>query len=163
MNQEHIFQRQLPVRVIVECVDHDAFNGLYSKNPFNFKNYKITKLALQVDAQDQPVKPIMCNFEDGVIAKAYLSMFTGTRKAFKDEDIDVSREDYVGGYTLFSFDLTPDLGVLDHYSLLRSGTVRLKITVAEALAQAINVIVYAEFQNVLKIDRIRNVFFDFAA
>ena len=163
MNQEHIFQGQLPVRVIVGCVDHDAFNGLYAKNPFNFKNYKITKLALQVDAQDQPVKPISCNFDDNVIAEAYLSMFTGTRKAFKDEDIDVSREDYVGGYTLFCFDLTPDLGESDHYSLLKSGTVRLEITFAEALAHTINVIVYAEFQNVLEIDRNRNVFFDFAA
>ena len=163
MNQEHIFQGQLPVRVVVGCVDHDAFNGLYSKNLFNFKNYKITKLALQVDAQDQPVKPILCNFDDGVNAEAYVNMFTGTRKAFKDEDIDVSREDYVGGYTLFYFDLTPDLGELDHYSLLKRGTVRLEITFAEALAQTINVIVYAEFQNVLEIDRNRNVFFDFAA
>ena len=59
-------------------------------------------------------------------------MFTGTRKAFKDEDIDVSREDYVGEYTLFCFDLTPDLGESDHYSLLKSGTVRLEITFAEA-------------------------------
>ena len=60
-------------------------------------------------------------------------------------------------------DLTPDLGESDHYSLLKSGTVRLEITFAEALAHTINVIVYAEFQNVLEIDRNRNVFFDFAA
>ena len=37
MNREHIFQGKLPVRVVVGCVDHDTFNGLYSKNPFNFK------------------------------------------------------------------------------------------------------------------------------
>ena len=102
------------------------------------------------------MKPIMCNFDDGVIAEAYLSMFTGTRKAFKDKDIDVSREDYVGGYTLFCFDHTSDLGESDHYSLLKSGTFRLEITFTEALAQTVNVIVYAEFQNVLEIDRNRN-------
>ena len=120
-------------------------------------------LALQVDAQDQPVKPISSNFDDNVITEAYLSMFTGTRKAFKDKDIDVSREEYAGGYTLFFFDLTPDLGESDHYSLLKSDTVRLEITFAEALAHTINVIVYAEFQNMLVIDRNRIVFFDFAA
>ena len=85
MNQERIFLGQLLVRVIVGCVDHDAFNGLYAKNPFNFKNYKITKLAFQVDAQYQPVKPNSCNFDDNVIAEAYLSMFTGTRKSIQGQ------------------------------------------------------------------------------
>ena len=109
------------------------------------------------------MKPILSNFDDGVIAEAYFNMFTGKRKAFKDEDIDVSREDYVGGCTLFCFNFTPDLGQSDYYSLSKRGTVRLEITFAEALAQTINVIVYVEFQNVLEIDRNRNVFFDFTA
>ena len=90
-----------------------------------------------------------------MISEAYLSIFTGTRKAFKNEDIDVSREDYGGKYTLFCFELTPDLGKSDYYSFLKSGRVRLEITFTEAFAQTINVKVYAEFQNVLEIDRNR--------
>jgi hypothetical protein len=163
IHQQNVFQGQLPSRIIIACVDHDAYNGTYAKNPFNFKNNKITKLSLQVDSQDKPLNPIVCNFTDGMIAEAYMNLMTGARKAFKDEDVDVSREDFSQGYALFCFDLTPDLGESDHFSLVRSGSVRLAIEFGDELARTINIIVYGEFQNVLEIDRNRNVFFDFTA
>ena len=144
-------------------VDLDAYNGNHKKSPFNFKNYKITKISLQLDAQDQPVKPIYCNFTDGSFAEAYMSFFTGTGKAFKDEDVDVTRENYAKGYALFCFDRTSDLGENDHYSLVKTGSVRLGVTFAYDLPNTVNVIDYAEFQNVLETDTNRNVFYDFFA
>ena len=116
-----------------------------------------------MDEHEQPAKPIKCNFTIRHVAEAYMSLFTETGKAFKDEDIDVSIVDYIGGYALFCYDLTPDLGDSDHYSLIKTSTVSLEIDFAEALRETINVIVYAEFQNVLEVDRNRNVFFDFKA
>ena len=155
--QEKIFTGQLPTRVVVGCVDNDAFNGVFKKNPFNFQNYKITRISLHVDGEEKC--PLTCDFETGRIAQAYMSLFSSTEKAFKDEDIDISREDYTSGYSLFCFDLTPDLGESDHFSLIKSGNVRLAINFAYELVRTINVIVYAEFQNVLEIDRNRNVFY----
>ena len=160
VTQEKIFTGQLPTRVVVGCVENDAFNGVFKKNPFNFQNYKITRISLHVDGEEKC--PLTCDFETGRIAQAYMSLFSSTEKAFKDEDIDVSREDYVNGYSLFCFDLTPDLGESDHFSLIKSGNVRLAINFAEELARTINVIVYAEFQNVLEVDKNRNVFYDFS-
>ena len=158
--QEKIFTGQLPKRVVVGCVDNDAFNGVFKKNPFNFQNYKITRISLHVDGEEKC--PLTCDFETGRIAQAYMSLFSSTEKAFKDEDIDISREDYTSGYSLFCFDLTPDLGESDHFILIKSGNVRLAINFADELVRTINVIVYAEFQNVLEIDRNRNVFYDYS-
>ena len=163
VNQENVFMGQVPSRVIVGLVDHDAFNGNYKKNPFNFKNYKLNKMSLQLDAQNQPAKPFECNFDEGTFIEAYMSLFMGIGKAFKDEDIDITREDYANGYALYCFNLTPDLGENDHYSLVKNGSVRLGMTFAEALPNTVNVIVYAEFQSVLEIDRNRNVSYDYAA
>ena len=56
----------------------------------------------------------------------------------------ISREDYANGYALYAFDLTADLGEDDHFNLVRQGNVRL-----------------AEFENVIEVDRDRNVIFDF--
>ena len=150
----------MPARFVVDCVDNDAFNGVFKKNPFNFQNYKITRISLHVDGEEKC--PLTCDFETGRIAQAYMSLFSSTEKAFKDEDIDISREDYTSGYSLFCFDLTPDLGESDHFSLIKSGNVRLAINFADELVRTINVIVYAEFQNVLEIDRNRNVFYDYS-
>ena len=160
VTQEKIFTGQLPTRVVVGCVDNDAFNGVFKKNPFNFQNYKITRISPHVDGEEKCL--LTCDFKIGRIAQAYMSLFSSTEKAFKGEDIDVLREDYVNGYSLFCFDLTPDLGESDHFSLIKSGNVRLAINFAEELARTINVIVYAEFQNVLEVDKNRNVFYDFS-
>jgi hypothetical protein len=57
-----------------------------------------------------------------------MSFFVGTGKAFRDADIDLTREEYAEGYTLYAFDLTPDLASDgDHYSLLKTGSVRLHL------------------------------------
>ena len=163
VSQENMFLGQVPSRLVLGIVDNDVFNGTYAKNSFNLKHYRLTRLTLQLDGQEQSVKPLQLKFATGKIARGFMSLFQRAGKAFKDEDIDISREDYEYGYTLFCFDLTPDLGENDHFSLIKSGSVRVNLTFADPLPQTVNVIVYSEFQNVLEIDRNRNVFYSFAA
>ena len=94
-----------------------------------------------MDEHEPPAKPIKCNFTTRHVAEAYMSLFTETGKAFIDENIDVSNADYVGGYALFCYDLTPDLGDSDHCSLIKTSTVSEEINFAEALKETNNVIV----------------------
>lgn len=75
---------------------------------------------------------------------------------------DISRTDYANGYALYAYDLTPDLAENDHVNLTRQGTVRLDLKFGAALAQTVTVIAYAEFENVIEIDRNRNIVFDFS-
>jgi hypothetical protein len=47
-------------------------------------------------------------------------------------------------------------------NLTRQGTVRLNLKFGAALAQTVTVVAYAEFENLIEIDRNRNVVFDFS-
>jgi hypothetical protein len=158
--QENLFQGQIPSRVIVGIVDNEAYNGSYAKNPFNFKNYKIINISLKTDGQDGAAKQQTFDFGNGKIIDGYWTLLQATGKVLKDVDIDISREDYVDGYTLFGWDLSPDLCEDDHFNLVKTGSVRLSIDFAEALPNTVNVITYAEFENILEVDRNRNVFYD---
>ena len=89
-------------------------------------------------------------------------LFSGTGKQFKDEDNDISRDDYGNGYTLFAFDLTQDLSEDDHFNRIKQSSLRIERHFATELVNTVNVIAYAEFENILKIDKHRNVFFDYA-
>ena len=80
---------------------------------------------------------------------------------FRDEGLHISREDYADGYALYAFDLIADLGEDDHFSLVRQGNVRLALKFADALPETISMVAYAEFENVIEVDRDRNVIFDF--
>jgi len=165
VNQDNLFLGQLPKRVIVGFVDNDSFNGAFVKNPFNFKHYGINYLSMNVDGSPVPSKPFQPNFEAGNVIRSYLSLFTGTGMMGHDEGNGINRDEYGGGYSLFAFDLTPDLSESDgdHTCLVKQGNVRLDIQFTTALTRTINAIVYAEFDNIIEIDKARNVLFDYSA
>ncbi|KYN13610.1 Uncharacterized protein F54H12.2 [Trachymyrmex cornetzi] len=87
--------------------------------------------------------------------------FNGDRKLnpfnFKNYKI------FVDG-TLFAFDLTPDLSAncAGHWNLVKHGSLRLEVRFEKALSVTINCTIYAEFDNVLKIDSSRQVIVDFS-
>src|SRR6218665_3844789 len=160
-SQESLFSGQLPTRIVIGCVDNDAFNGLYGKNPFNFKHMNLSQLKVYLDGQQHSLKPLEMNFAHRQYINAYATLFTGTGKWMRDEGNQISREDFAGGYALYAFDLTADQCEGEHFNLFKKGNVRLDMKFAQALPNTINVIAFAEFENILEIDRSRNVLFDY--
>jgi len=162
VNHEKLFSGQLPTRLVIGLVDNRAFNGNRELNPFNFQHFNLHEIGLYLDGQQQhAIRPIEPNFVDGQYIRAYNTIFAGTGKLGSDEGLFVSREDYGNGYTLYAFDLTTDLREDDHFSLVRQGSVRLALKFAQALPATVTVIAYAKFENVIEIDRNKNVVFDF--
>jgi len=47
----------------------------------------------------------------------------------------------------------PDLAESDHFNLTREGSVRLDAKFRTALPNTVNAIIYAEFENVIEVDR----------
>ena len=74
----------------------------------------------------------------------------------------MDRTSFSKARALYAFDLTPDLGEDDHFNLKKQESVRLVLKFHDALTENVSVIAYAEFQNVVEIDKNRNVIYDFA-
>lgn len=163
VNQENLFLGPLPRRIVLGCVSNAAFNGDQQLNPFHFHHFDINFLALYVDGKQVPAKPLQPDFAAQDYVRSYLSLFNGTGRMHRDAGNAISFQDYGKGYTLFAFDLTPDLSDQNHFELVKEGNLRLEIHFAQPLPTTINVVTYAEFDNVIEIDRSRNVLFDYAA
>ena len=147
--------------LVVGMVDNEAFNGNFRHNPFNFKRFSLTETSLYLDGQQFGIKPIEIYFTNHLFVRAYLGLFTGTGKENRDEGNDISRTDFENGYALYAFNLSPDLGEDDHFNLTRQGGKRLDLKFGAALPNAVTVLVYAEFENVIEVDRKRNAIYDF--
>ena len=163
-NPDNIFLGQIPKRIVLGLVDTEAYNGSYRTNTFNFNHHNLTQVGVYVDGEQIARKPLFLKFDaagsQNVIA-GYQSLFSGIGKLSQDTGNQINRSDYGSGYTLFAFDLTPDHCPGDHFELIKQGNLRLELHFSEALANTVNLIVYAEFQNVIEVDANRNVLYDY--
>ncbi|PIK33587.1 hypothetical protein BSL78_29602 [Apostichopus japonicus] len=159
--RESLFLGNLPKRVVLGIVDTEAFNGAYNRNPFNFYHHHLNFLALYVDGEQLPWKPLRPSFTDDRYIMAYQTLYSGLNSMFSDKGNQISRSDYAKGYTLYAFDMTPDLASGGHFNLRKNGNVRLEMQFEHALTRSVNVVVYAEYDAVVEVDKTRNVFIDF--
>ena len=148
----------MPNRVIVGFVFTDSFTGSMESNPFNFGNHKITNLTLKIASKALPYSSALdFDFTNNRYIQGYNSLFQGIRESPNN----ITYDDYKNGYTLFAYDLTPDLCSENHFNLLQDGSLDLDITFGEAPKKSITAIFYLEFDNIIEITKNRQILFDY--
>lgn len=153
----------MPKRIILGLVSAEAFNGCITKNPFHFKHYDITSVTISSD-HHKAIRPIKTDFSKGFFLDAYLSLFESIGINFSDAGFWISREEYAAGFTLMGFDLTEDLSAsADHWALPRQGALRIDLQFAKALTESVVAVIYSEFDNLIEIDKLRNVSLDYSS
>lgn len=158
----NVHMGQVPKRVTIAFVSNIAHNGSYHHNPFNFQHFDLNYMTLFVDCEQYPAIPFTPDFANDIWTDEYNSTFADTGIKFKDEGHDISYDEYGKGYTLYCFDLTPDMSAHEpHWNLQKQGVVRLELRFANPLPEAINCIIYSEFDNLLEIDKNRTVVVDY--
>lgn len=163
ISEENLFSGILPKRIVLAMVTSEAFEGSYIKNPYNFIHSNLTYCALNVNGNLLPRQGLNSNFVESNTLPNYFTLFQSTGRAFNDRGLDISRDEYANGYALLCFDLTPDLQENGCYHLINKGGIRLDMKFSEGLPSHINVIVYAEYESNIKIDKNRMVMANFYA
>ena len=156
---DNLFLGQLPKRIVLGIVDNRAFNGDISLNPYNFQHCNLNYLAVHLDGQQVPWAPLQPSFSGSSYIRAFYTQFTGGDGISSDTGNTIGREQFVNGHALYCFDLTPDLSSScgHHFSVTKSGNLRLELAFEVALSITGNVLVYSEFDNVIEIDKDRKV------
>jgi len=165
--QSHYFTKdnlfghsQMPKFVVLGLVTNEAFKGSYSKDPYDFATFSVTSLGLYRDGEPVPNRRIYeTNFDQGLITESYFrSIILNTQHFNTNLNNGIRMEDWKkdGGLTFYTFNLAPDFE-MGNYQQIADGNLRLEIRFKKAIAEAINVVVYALFDDILQITRDRAV------
>lgn len=162
-NLDSLFTGQLPNSIVLGLLDNDSFHGSYSKNPFNFQHFDLSFLCLNVEGKQIPGRPLQPDYENGYYLNCYQTLFTGTRIYGDDHSHGITLKDYANGYCLYAFNLTPDQSEgTTHVNERKHGSVRASIHFAKPLPNTVTLIAMGQFDNIITIDKHRNVLFDYS-
>ena len=111
-NRDHTYTHsntgQLPSRMLICFIDHDAFNGNFKKNPYEMKHCNINSIQVIVNDQKVPSDAYTPDFSIKLAVREYLALHTETGMYEGHRSCDINFEEFLNGYTIFPFDLTSD-------------------------------------------------------
>ena len=161
--QDNLFLTQIPNKLIVALVSSSAFNGSYTKNPFNFRNYNLSFISVSLDGRTIPAKGLTPNFRrTGHCARSYLSTLLGSGSNLKESGAGFTLSEFQNGTSLFCLDLSPSLIDGEQFELVRSGSLRLEMKFDTALDEAVVALVFGELDSMIEIGKSRQVMTDFS-
>lgn len=157
-NKSSLFNGRVPKVLFVGMVENRAYNGNYKNEPFNFQHFDCNSMTLYLNSTATPFNTMTPDFGT---AKKFMFEYQALMQTLniynKTDDVDIDPEDFSGGYTIFGFNLTPDLNIAGHAQTSRDGNLRLDIRFSKALAQTVNVIIMGIFDGSVEITKLRQV------
>ena len=163
---DNITVGQLPKRIVLGFISNAAYDGDYTENPFNYQNLNVQRLALFVNGKSYPSTAYTPRF--GGNNAEYSREYNDLLKVLGvdgDEGIDITRDDYPNGYCLYAFDLSPNKSSSGRgpLTLKKTGNTRLEFQLGTSTGQTTYVcMVFAEYDNIMKIDGDRNVWVNYS-
>ena len=97
------------------------------------------------------------DFENSRYLDGYWSLFSSTGKMHDNAGSVINRKDYKNGYTLIVVDLSPTLCNGDYIDPDSSGELSVTLSFKENLRDAINVLLYLEYNSQIEITKDKDV------
>jgi len=98
----------LPKQIIFFASETSAMEGNQEKNPFNFKHFNCNFFQLKVNDLKLPPSGLTPDFTNELVAKERIHLHKNTGCYRIDRGNCIGKNSFVGGATIFAFDLSPE-------------------------------------------------------
>ena len=145
-------------------MDSKRFTGDPVKDSYTFEHHNLRKIKLSIDTQSELRDYININFDNANFHEGYLSLLE-TQSVYnsKGKSLALTPEQYVGGSTIFMFDLTKASSgtVGDTFQPIQRGNLRLHVEFKESTAQALIAYFAFFFDSQILISADRQIIYDY--
>ena len=162
--QQNLFLGQIPRRVCLGLVKNEALSGSFKSNPFNFENFDVSFISLNVNGESMPGNPLKLKYDAAggqSYIKAFYNLFDSIDAVQLGDGNQLDRFDFANGFAIYAFSLAADRSLGEHFNFVENGTVSMDFEFSKPLPTTISVIALAEFDNIIEIDESRNILFDY--
>lgn len=162
-NFDQVWNGQLPRRMLMVMVDNAAENGSFSTNPFKFEHFEVNELTCNVNGENYPPVPMTPDFSKKQVKEEYQNLFDSMEQVLTRPTLNITPEEFISGYTIFCWNFAPDFadGCSTHWNVVKRGYCRMRLVFANVLPKVISVLFIAEFDNLVQVDKDRNVTTDY--
>jgi hypothetical protein len=157
--RDDLFMGKTPKHIILAMVETKAYQGDPTKNPFNFRHFNVSEVALYKDGMPYPCPNIKTDFQNNVFKEAYHMFSKSLGAAYSSFALPINMDEYAHGYTLFSYDMSPDQSqtIVPATMMGLNSNIRLEMKFSAPLPENVTLIVYAKFENLMEISKGRGV------
>jgi hypothetical protein len=159
-NISGIYRGKLPRSLIFGFVKSAGFNGSFDTNPWLFKHFNVSYVGLTINGTPVPATVFQPDFANGKCIREYRHLLDNLGIYHENESNMIDFEMYKNNTSLFAYDLTPDLCNSYHNHIENSGFINLDLQFKNALTENITLIVFATFNETVKIDAAGQVILD---
>ena len=129
--------------------------GTLDTNPFIFQHFDLCTMDVTCDGHSVYGKSFEPRFGNDQYIKSFLSVYQALASQNQIQNCNIDYEGYTGGYCFLGYDLTLDQSV--SFALYTNLEPQVGVQFATTLAKTINFLVYAEFDNLIEINGLREV------
>ena len=161
---DNIVMGQQPCKVIVGLVSNNAYTGSYVLNPLAFKHHNLNYLCFNINGESYPKVPYQPDFANNNYEREYFELFSNLGATRSPRAPAIHYNSFKDGYALYCYNFNHDFDFAnenEYINIPKEGFMNLELKFTANIAEALKVIFYAQFDNVIEIDQHRNVTVDY--
>ena len=154
---------QLPKRLLFAMSKNKDFTCSLDTNPFYFSLLNLSHLTLFYNGRPTPREGLPLDMGHKKTSfLAYNTPFEGSGILHTKAGMQVTRRVFIAVNLILLFDVTPDRAASEcHISLPDQGNIRVELQFYKPISEAITCLLYLEYDNCVRIDKLRTVSADF--
>lgn len=156
----NVFNGKQPSNFVLAMVENSAYTGNKQKNPYNFQHFNNKTITFNLNGVPIQPSPLEHSFNTTCgFTRTYAEFLKACDVFLSDKTNLIEREEFRKGYMLIPVNLSPRQMMDDSLceDIPKEGSMSINLGFTAALASSITVIVYAEYSEMLKIDKNMNV------
>ena len=161
---DNVYMSQMPCQLILGLIDHDSHSGNIKKNSLAFKNNGLNYLTVHINGEMIPCKPLQPDFNNNNYEREYFELYNNLGATLSPNCPNISYASFKSQVCLFAFNFNSDFDnpkENEYINLPKEGFLNIELHFASNLTNALKLICYAVFDNVIEIDSTRNVTTDY--